>query len=406
MPSSFGGLNKAISVRVKDGEIKGAAGYDITTTSTAGSSDRHYSSVYKKEIHNASRVKGNKFAPTNYRSFVAKHDISGFSVTETIVKPLGNTTIKSSGRRRILIDSVMYTGTLISGGKPSPKVPQNLVNRVTTQALNNANDQHIDLATTLAESKKTVNEIASLVRQVALSYKHLRRGNWNAALRIITGSKVGKSVNKNPSSAWLRYQYGIMPIMRDVQGLIKLLDADFKKEGAHFVAKSSAVESAFLVPTFPPSHYKMWSEVKSLKYGATAKYYYRVDDTMLEMLSNLTTLQPLTVVWELLPYSFIVDWFFPIGSFLQATNATIGLTFSDGYIGRKSVYDNRTKFWPVTDNTSKSSLTGTAPESHIRNVCYMRTRIYSFPTAKLYVKSPFSGSHLISAIALLSNLRK
>jgi len=195
-----------------------------------------------------------------------------------------------------------------------------------------------------------------------------------------------------------------MPIMRDAQGLVSLLNASFKAEGAHFVAKSSAVESVFLLPTIPPTSWKQFSEVQSLKYGATAKYYFRIDDTVLEMLTNSVSLQPLTVIWELLPYSFIVDWFFPIGSFLQATNATVGLTFSDGYIGRNSTFDYRLSYWPIFNPAN--SITGRLPESHIRNVCMARTRISSFPSAKLYVKSPFSGSHVTSALALLTNLRR
>jgi hypothetical protein len=31
----------------------------------------------------------------------------------------------------------------------------------------------------------------------------------------------------------------------------------------------------------------------------------------------LGLLDPLTVVWEIIPYSFVVDWFLPIGSYLE-----------------------------------------------------------------------------------------
>jgi hypothetical protein len=33
------------------------------------------------------------------------------------------------------------------------------------------------------------------------------------------------------------------------------------------------------------------------------------------------------VAWELVPYSFVVDWFLPIGSWINSLDATIGFEF-------------------------------------------------------------------------------
>ena len=38
------------------------------------------------------------------------------------------------------------------------------------------------------------------------------------------------------------------------------------------------------------------------------------------MARQLGLADPATVVWELIPYSFVVDWFIPIGSYLENLN--------------------------------------------------------------------------------------
>jgi hypothetical protein len=40
---------------------------------------------------------------------------------------------------------------------------------------------------------------------------------------------------------------------------------------------------------------------------------------------------PINLLWELLPFSFVADWFLPIGNYLEALTAWNGLEFLDGY---------------------------------------------------------------------------
>lgn len=45
---------------------------------------------------------------------------------------------------------------------------------------------------------------------------------------------------------------------------------------------------------------------------------------------------PLGLIWELTPYSFVVDWFLPVGQWLSSFRSIKGLTFQGGYTYVKS----------------------------------------------------------------------
>jgi len=47
-------------------------------------------------------------------------------------------------------------------------------------------------------------------------------------------------------------------------------------------------------------------------------------------MSQTGFLNPINLVWEILPFSFVVDWFLPIGPYLEAASAFNGLEFVDG----------------------------------------------------------------------------
>lgn len=48
-------------------------------------------------------------------------------------------------------------------------------------------------------------------------------------------------------------------------------------------------------------------------------------------MNQLGLLDPVSLAWNLLPMSFVFDWFIPVGTFLDGFTATEGLTYQDGY---------------------------------------------------------------------------
>lgn len=148
---------------------------------------------------------------------------------------------------------------------------------------------------------------------------------------IIAGIKASKRYRKwlreNPgraffdfmSAEWLRYRYGILPLVYSMQGIVKALDDDKRplrmtSRGKARVAVSPETESTSL--TYP------WS-VADVTGSRSAEVICRAG-ILYEFQSSLGARFGMglrevpSAAYELIPYSFVVDWFLNLGDFISA----------------------------------------------------------------------------------------
>jgi hypothetical protein len=141
--------------------------------------------------------------------------------------------------------------------------------------------------------------------------------------------------------------------------------------------------------------------------GVRTKVYYVIDNAALRESAKLGLINPLLVGWELVPYSFVIDWFLPIGNMLEALDATVGTQFVSGTQTRWCDID-LTGF-TREDYTGKvdwpySEMTPLPFSGKIYSIS--RENLFGYPIVLPYVKNPFSTGHLINAVALARNLFK
>lgn len=138
----------------------------------------------------------------------------------------------------------------------------------------------------------------------------------------------------NLASDWLALQYGWKPLISDVQGAAerfaqKMLDAErdpnkpqimsFRGKAGRERESMEGVQNRLYVRR---------------TFEARCTMTFRVNVAYLRT-AQQTGLQPITL-WELLPWSFVVDWFVDVGDYLQRLGATSGLTFVEGYYSQKA----------------------------------------------------------------------
>lgn len=115
-------------------------------------------------------------------------------------------------------------------------------------------------------------------------------------------------------------------------------------------------------------------------------------------MAQLGLLNPEIVAWELLPFSFVADWFIPIGSYLEARSITKMVT------GLYTTSDKmESKKYPA-----KSAAFLSQPRASSFDVVYVRSAPGDAPKLPSPVFKPLSQAlsvgHVKNAIALLTQV--
>jgi hypothetical protein len=131
-------------------------------------------------------------------------------------------------------------------------------------------------------------------------------------------------------------------------------------------------------------------------HGMKAKISYRVDDQRLQGLSKLGFVDPKSLIWELLPYSFVVDYFTGFGKYLENLTASLGLTFIGGY-KTSYVKESGKITLPLTSNEF-----GSPPSWKWSNFEFARAPYGAFPVSKIRLQLPsLNQSAVIIGLVIL-----
>lgn len=146
----------------------------------------------------------------------------------------------------------------------------------------------------------------------------------------VSGIRRGwRQSSKSLADLWLEFHFGWEPMVKDVQAAIDLLDTAVPT--AHLRMHSRAVSGSYSVG------YK-WSDDEYFKaeyqgrVRATVFGSFEVTNMDLYRAQRLGLTNPFVLGWELIPFSFLVDWFTTVGEYLEQFDGTLGLTLNNvGY---------------------------------------------------------------------------
>lgn len=121
------------------------------------------------------------------------------------------------------------------------------------------------------------------------------------------------------AESWLTYRYGIMPIVRDVNSVISGLKKKVGKQRitsrvSGSLSRSSNVTTSFTSGAFVTLTYGKQTTMSCDVRGMS------LDEYIVSLGENIgfTDKGLVTLPWDLIPYSFVVDWFANVGDFLNA----------------------------------------------------------------------------------------
>ena len=205
-----------------------------------------------------------------------------------------------------------------------------------------------ELGTSIAEGResygmlrtrtdKTVKALEAIPKKVATirrAYKTLRRGNFKKFLNILGvgpkrkhRSKVRAKVNET-SSLWLEYSFGWKPMVTDIYKSVAIVcspvDVPSRREYATSGVRFNNVETnAYATPDY--QRQMSASGIVLVRQSTTME----IMDHNLVLMNKLGLLNPASIAWELVPFSFVADWLTGIGRVIASITDLAGIFTKD-----------------------------------------------------------------------------
>jgi hypothetical protein len=327
-------------------------------------------------------------------------------------------------------NSVSSIGVYLVSYLPSQidsTVKEKVDGKAKQKVLDQLKGQNVNVAQAVAERHMTISTVTSAAKTIAQTLLALKKGNFTGAAKAlgINPPKRGRRRHAKDlandsanaaSNAWLALQYGWKPLLNDVYGSVKGL-AESQNGGNSIFAYASGTavrnvsESKSFSPSVPSGYRgsEVTLQTTSSKYFVKYKVRYSKSSPAVSNLASLGILNPALLAWELMPYSFVIDWFLPVGNYLGSLDATAGLSFQSGF--RVSFLQEKKKASRSKGltriNTANTEFQTEYSQNWVEDVTVSRSSLGSFPTANFpSFKNPVSSSHLASAMALLKQLKR
>lgn len=295
-----------------------------------------------KRVRNWVRVPKDLRGVTNpYTCFQAKILTSG--TYSTVIARSSGGNLCQSGQNVIIADYFTTLQSLLPVSDSDP-----LLASVRNKCLEKAAGTKFESAVFAAEAGETLEMMFDVASRIVRSFREIRRGRvlrnpLSDTIRramLALGLRVDRRWNKGESRGdqWLQYRYGVQTLLMDVQDAAEFAArkmSDQKEPLYWFVRQDRplGVTGYTWAPYWTPLalfDITVASVDRSVEVCAWIRA--ELETPGYRSLQQSGFGNPVGVAWELIPGSFLVDWAFGIGNYLEQMSALWGLKVLDsGY---------------------------------------------------------------------------
>jgi len=191
------------------------------------------------------------------------------------------------------------------------------------------------LGTSIAEWKQAASMVAKRAGQLLAGLRAARRldpDGLHTALGIDVRQRTakrnresfrGKEFNvrdssKDASNLWLEHHFGWSPLVQDMYDAVKVLASNPPARRITATASGTQEVKEGNFGSYSWTHRGVYS-VK-VRLGA----HVTISNSNLAFFNQMGLINPASVAWEVVPFSFLVDWFIPVGKFLESYTDMLG----------------------------------------------------------------------------------
>lgn len=273
--------------------------------------------------------------------------------------------------------------------------------------------------TILGEGKETLEMLLLNLRRLREAYRAVRHGDLRSLRRVIQGYHKGSWRPATAGNLWLEFRYGLMPLFHDIHDV--MMDWHRTNKKIHKLYRMSfghgdTITNGFTTLGSGASLYT-YAIAGKVTFTRSHRYGFVMSDEdgyatfnggsfrPVSDWKELATafLNPVATAWELVPFSFVADWFVNVGDILQQQGQLYrNVSISDGFSRRQSKVTN-VQFEPfdsplIDRRVEIRNFRFVEPHSF-----YQRDWVDAIPSLTISIDTEFrSIKHVIDSIFLLS----
>jgi len=271
-------------------------------------------------------------------------------------------------------------------------------NKAYSKFTNKVHGEQAQLAVSWLERQKTLDMMAKRLVQTRKLVKAIRTFRWGEAANLLGFSHSGRRKGTAPPKEWrthanksgaayLEFHFGWEPTIKEVMRCVDLLSGDWPRPRIRARATvigrhAEAVGTGLSLNTT--------SFVTTSKRSLTAEI--RISDPNLLLADQVGLVNPLLIVNEVIPFSFIVDWVANLSDYLESFYPFTGISLVNPYRSNVNIsrqyhlypnHPSRERWW--SESMSVDRILGPFPG----------------PTLRLRRLKPLSETRAATAASLL-----
>lgn len=331
-----------------------------------------YAAYYRKNISVVVKKMYSSFPSTNtlgYPERILMHPLTAERYTENI----------SYERHYIngLLASLSAPPEQYLDGFESDLEREHFVQTAINRAIEEFMENKQQLAADFAERQKTIDMVTTRLIQAIRILRDLKRFKLLSAYHHAAGRGPKQKLSKKAAKVWLEYQYGWRPLVGSIHDIVA---KDFPPLPERYIKKSKTISFDRRLDTMYTYGYAR----------ATCAFIAQMTHPVDATATKLGLTNPASIAWEVVPFSFVIDWFIPVSTWLKSLD-----TFYGYRITEKSI--------TLTQVLVQSNVYGNSSRNKVLRTINRQTQFDL--SYRPYVKSPLSIVHAANALALLRSLK-
>jgi hypothetical protein len=249
-----------------------------------------------------------------------------------------------------------------------------------------------NLGVNLGQMRQTVDLISGNLQKLGKAALALKRGQFATAARQLGAKPRGTRLKTTDiSGRWLELQYGWLPLLGDSFEAAKAFEAISNGPRTQIYRSSHKKASRGNGSQGKVDFDHPYTEVltKYIQYECVEEMGFA---------RQLGLLDPLSVAWELMPWSFVIDWFIPVGSYLDLVNTVP--TLQGRFLSTEVLKQRSTSDYALRDHFFTSGMPvykrSVRQYISIPNFRHKKTTVSRIYSTSLSV--PFPSMHLGGAV--------